>query len=245
MGYLAQFCYFYNLHFMVIICFFMFQNYISYAFCVGKPINLIELTVNEILLVKEQNQSQSLKPQDMKLLESILQKLLEKYPDCNTTPRPNLLEDLKREVDEKISSKRKWRYGYNNRRRETKSLSEEPVNWRSGPHQDQQNNDHSRYENRRPYNSENNRRYDMRNSFTVGDEDRRNRGFGDDRRRNTESEPGTSFARTSGMAQGTKDRTEPNSRFSNRGRNDRQYNNYNNNRYDVTVTDWRSENRKQ
>lgn len=77
----------------------IFQKFTSYSFFVKTPLNLLEIVLNQILLYKEENSVRWVEL-DGELLNNFLEKIWEKHPNLrHMNPNPNILPDMKREID--------------------------------------------------------------------------------------------------------------------------------------------------
>lgn len=185
---------------------------------------MVKVLVNEILLSREINESEPPeKRKDLKFLESFLEKVLEKHPNLNDmTPESNLVDKLKTKSEETIAAKRKQLYESSFQRRKHNPKAQGNGNWRNNCPTD----------NTHDNNNQESFRQENRNTYWKNKQVAENNSGWDKRNRFSFSE-GNDAKINRGYNRG--DHRRQSESQSNWGRN----------RYDTTVTDWRSENKKQ
>lgn len=245
---------------------FIFQKFQSFAFCVQGPFNMLEILVHEIKLLNINSPDCSMEREKISFLNQFSEKVYEKHPDLREIiPNAGLLNHHKRVVEKYILSIRK-RFNKNQqpfyqRRADTSS------SWRQRESESVDNSSgmSSRYGrnfeedgNRNSWNQEGMRRggfsarVDNRGGYRDGMRFDRSREGMDSQRGNSRNDGEVGAMDVSDRR--FEDRGRGSSRFhrdeedtswnQSRGEgrttgNRRQYGN-NSNRYDTTVTDWRS-----
>lgn len=249
---------------------FIFQKFQSFAFCVEGPLNMLKILVNEIKLMNLDGQDCSMERKNISFLNQFLEKVYEKHPDLREmSPNADLLNHCKHVVEKYILLLRKRRninhQSFYQRRSDTSSswrLRESEAvddNVECSP-QTSSSYGRNREEvgNRSSWNQEGMRRggfstrVDNRGGYRDGMRFNGSREGMDSRRGNSRNgeEVGAMDLPDGRFDDGGRGSSrfhryeEDTSRSQLRGEgrttgNRRQYGNYSN-RYDTTVTDWRS-----